>query len=333
MRSIELSSDPAVIRGLAAIVRANYALPWTRTKIEVQEADNVPWDRSVIFAMNHTDRYNYIPFFIWALKSAKPAICTWVKGKYYQNPAVRKLLTSANQIPVPSRGYLIVADAVEVLGQPPRDQTYKLIRSAIDRGETDVARLRQQAVDQGVGIEVGRLLQQPRDMLGYDFDPVRENYLEAQIELFRLMIDEFVQLNFQAFRLGCNVLVFPEGTRSPTLSKGRTGLAQVALRLKAPIVPIGCNGSLEAYPGNNPFSRGGRILYRIGEPLLPSGELADFQIDERYHPFTRKASQKYADRFQAVTDLVMERIDGLLDPRYRHTEHDDRMVHGAGRFV
>lgn len=333
MRNVELSADPTTVRLLAGIARTNYRFPFTRTKLEVEGAENVPWDRSVIFAMNHTDRFNYIPFFVWLLQNDKPSLCTWVKGKYYQNTVVRKLLVSANQIPVPSRGYLITADAVHLLGRPPSEGAYRLIRSAIDRGQTDTTELRAEAIDQNIDAEVTELFEAPRDMLGYDFDPRRENYVEAQLELFRLMIDEFVGLNVQAFRLGCNVLVFPEGTRSPRLSKGRTGLAQMALRLRAPVVPVGCNGSDEAYPGANPLSRGGEVVYRIGEALMPDNELAEFQIDEAYHPFTREASEKYVDRFEGMTELVMDRINELLDPEYQRSESDDRLVRGTRRFI
>ncbi|WP_222615425.1 lysophospholipid acyltransferase family protein [Persicimonas caeni] len=333
MRNVELSADPLTIRFLGGIARTNYLFPPTRTKVEVEGEDNVPWDRSVIFAMNHTDRFNYIPFFVWLLRNDRPSLCTWVKGKYYQNTVVRKLLVSANQIPVPSRGYLITADAVEFLGRPPSEEAYRLIRGAIDSGETDLTTLRAEAVERDVDAEVTELFETPRDMLGYDFDPRRENYVEAQIELFRLMIDEFVGLNVQAFRLGCNVLVFPEGTRSPRLSKGRTGLAQMALRLGAPVVPVGCNGSDDAYPGANPLSRGGEVRYRIGEALMPDAELAEFQIDAAYHPFTREASEKYVDKFEAMTELVMDRINILLDPEYQRSEDDERLVRGTRRFV
>jgi 1-acyl-sn-glycerol-3-phosphate acyltransferase len=335
MRSIELSSDPTMIRFLGGIATTNYKLPWTRTRIEVEGEHNVPWQRSVIFAMNHTDRYNYIPFFVWLLRHDKASLCTWVKGKYFQTLGLRRLLMAANQIPVPSRGYLITGDAVAVLDHAPAEQTYNLLRRAIDTHDTDIEKLRQAGVEAGTEIadEVIALFETPRNMLGYDFDPRRENYVEAQLELFRQMMDEFVALNLQAFRLGCNVLVFPEGTRSSTLAEGRTGLAQMALRLKAPVVPIGCNGADKAYPGSNPFSRGGEVLYRIGEPLMPDRELSEFQIDQAYHPFTREASETYSSQFEGMTELVMDRINELLEPEYQRSDADEREVTGTNRFV
>lgn len=172
-----------------------------------------------------------------------------------------------------------------------------------------------------------------RDMLGLAFAPECEHYVEAQVRLLGAMMDEFVEFNRQALGLGCNLLVFPEGTRSPTLSQGRTGLAQMALRLKLPVVPVGCSGSDRAYPGSNPLSRGGEVLYRIGDPLRPGKELAEFAIGEPYQPFTRHASQKDGDRFEALTRIVMDRINDLLDPEYRRGKSDERLVAGTRRFV
>ena len=143
------------------------------------------------------------------------------------------------------------------------------------------------------------------------------------------MMKQFVVLNEQAFAKGLRIIVFPEGTRSVTLQEGRTGLAQMALRMKKAIVPIGCNGCDLAYPGDAPWSMGGEIEYRIGEPLRPSGALAPFQIDEPFNPYTNEADA-HASAFQGATGVVMKEIAALLDARY--LAEGDAKVTGAKRF-
>ena len=104
------------------------------------------------------------------------------------------------------------------------------------------------------------------------------------------------------------LLIFPEGTRSPdgTLQEPRDGLAVLALRTNAAIVPIGINGSDRVWPKGRklpiPVPRR-TITVRIGTPfhvadVVPSG--AD-----------RRAAKAIA------TAAIMGRIAALLDPRQR----------------
>ena len=332
MREIELSEDPLLLRVLGSVARANFNFPPTRTDVAVEGAEHLSHDRRVMFAMNHTDRYNYIPLYVWQQERDWPTTCTWVKGKYYQHPMLREFLAQANQIPVPSRGYLITADADALLGEPPSSATYRILRDAVDRGEGDRQELLERASRAGVSGEVEQIVDTPRDLMGLPFDPKRESYVQAQLRVFGEMMEEFVNLNLQAFRVGCNVLVFPEGTRSPRLTEGHTGLAEMAIRMKMPVVPIACQGSDRAYPGENPFSRGGTVEYRFGEPLEPEGALAEFQTDDPFRPFTRRAEQRHGERFRAMTDLIMDRIEELLDPEYSRDESVE-MGGGTERFV
>ena len=334
LKSIRLSPVPwSQIAVAGGVLMPNYKNPWTRTEITLEGAENLP-DHPVIFAMNHTDRYNYWPFQYRIWRDLKLYTTTWVKGKYYNKPAVRAFMIKTNNLAVPSRGYLITADAHALLGKPPSEKAYRLIRDAINGQSTDTRALREAAAEAGVLKEVVTLLDTPRDMLGYGFEPSQENYLEAMANLFLEMMECFVALNEQAFALGLNILVFPEGTRSIRLGQGKPGLAQMALRMKATVVPVGCNGSHEVYPGDSPFAKGGRIVYRIGEPLRPDVELKEFQIDEEFTPFSFAAEERYQEVFQPMTDLVMDRIAGLLDER--HLPSDDegaKSVEGAKRFL
>lgn len=124
----------------------------------------------------------------------------------------------------------------------------------------------------------------------------------------------------EAFRLASRILdgghvlfVFPEGTRSPdgALQEARDGVALLALRTGAPIVPIGIGGSNRVWPkGQRLPHPGGHVVVRVGRPFRPADELPA-GTDRR----TAKG---------LVTRLIMERIAALLPDRQRG-------VYGAAR--
>jgi 1-acyl-sn-glycerol-3-phosphate acyltransferase len=116
-----------------------------------------------------------------------------------------------------------------------------------------------------------------------------------------------------AFRLAARILeeghvlfVFPEGTRSHDgkLGEGRDGVAVLAMRTGAPIVPVGISGSYERWPRGQKLPHpGGRVTARVGSPfrladVLPAG------LDRR------------AAKGQA-TDIIMRRIAALLPESQR----------------
>jgi cytidylate kinase len=122
----------------------------------------------------------------------------------------------------------------------------------------------------------------------------------ADVEAYRLAT--------RILERGYVLLVFPEGTRSPTgaLQEAKDGVAQLALRTGAQILPIGVNDSDRVWPKGrrlpSPFPRR-RILVRIGEPFLV-GDVVPPAADRR----AAKA---------AATTAIMGRIAELLEPRQR----------------
>lgn len=331
MNQIELTSRPLGQITTGWALRANYRLPFARTKIVLEGLENLPDSGRVYIAMNHTDRYNYWPFQVELWRRRDAFTATWVKGKYFNNEWLGRFLVAANNIPAPSKGYVITVDAAEALGHAPAPELYRLIREALDEGRP-FEDVQSDAQSLGFGDDIRRLDDTPRDILGYRYDPATEDFLSALRRLFHQMMQRFVELNYDAFDKGLKVLVFPEGTRSRRLGEGKPGLAQMAVRTRAQVVPVGCNGSDDIYPGNSPVARGGTVVYRIGEPLTPEGELAPFQIDDEYQPFTAEAAQ-HARTFEGFTQLVMSRIEQLLDPRYRSAPDAAPEVDGAKRFL
>ena len=68
---------------------------------------------------------------------------------------------------------------------------------------------------------------------------------------------------------GWNILVFPEGTRSPNghLTPFREGIGLLATELRVPIVPFRIRGTYEVLPRERTLPRPGPVLVRFGEPL------------------------------------------------------------------
>lgn len=127
----------------------------------------------------------------------------------------------------------------------------------------------------------------------------------ADVEAFRLakrILDE-----------GHLLLVFPEGTRSHdgALQEARDGVAVLALRTGAPIVPVGIAGSFGVWPRGQKLPHpGGRVVARVGAP---------FRLADELPPGTdRKAAKGLA------TDLIMRRIAALLPPYQRGRYGDGR---------
>lgn len=104
------------------------------------------------------------------------------------------------------------------------------------------------------------------------------------------------------------LVIFPEGTRSPTgeLQKPKDGLAMLALRTGAPIVPIGIAHVDRVWPKGRLLPRpGGHATLRVGRP---------FRLADELPPGLDRKSAK-----SAATELIMRRIAAELPPRHRGT--------------
>ncbi len=302
------------------ILRFDYSLP-RPTAIKLEGVDNIPRDRGIIFAMNHTDRYNYWPFQYQMYRQALPRFtATWVKGKYYENKMMGAFMDSTNNIPLPSRGYVITTEFRKAHGRVPNEAEYRALRELVD-GQGDAAKVA------AGGAAVAALIEKGGPAATY-----RERF-DA---LFMSMMAQVTRLTREAlFERELNVLIFPQGTRSKRLSRGHAGMMQMAQHLGAAIVPVGCNGSDRAYPGGSPLSKGGKIVYRIGKPLeLDGPELGAFRVTEPFVPFSAAAGERFGGPFKAATDVVMEHINALLDPEYQFSEDlASDGVEAINRFV
>jgi 1-acyl-sn-glycerol-3-phosphate acyltransferase len=119
----------------------------------------------------------------------------------------------------------------------------------------------------------------------------------------------------EAFRTAIRILesgniltVFPEGTRSPdgVLQEVREGVAVLALRSGAPVLPVGVADSDKVWRKGALLPTPGRsVTVRYGRPFVVADELPESVKGDR-----RKAKE-------AATRLIMSRIAELLPPRQR----------------
>lgn len=98
--------------------------------------------------------------------------------------------------------------------------------------------------------------------------------------------------------------IFPEGTRSRDghLHRGRTGVARLALRTGAPIVPVGIRGTDQIQPPDAPVPRAfRRCSFAFGPPIDVAARR--FRSDDPY-------------AFRQLTDEVMYEIQQLCGQPY-----------------
>jgi 1-acyl-sn-glycerol-3-phosphate acyltransferase len=101
--------------------------------------------------------------------------------------------------------------------------------------------------------------------------------------------------------------IYPEGTRSldGRLYRARVGVGWLALKSRAPIVPVGITGTNEVLPVGAKFPRMKRITVRFGEPIVAS-ELS----------FPGEAVAENARARRVVADAVVEAIGKMTGQEY-----------------
>ncbi|MDL4820750.1 lysophospholipid acyltransferase family protein [Actinomadura opuntiae] len=101
--------------------------------------------------------------------------------------------------------------------------------------------------------------------------------------------------------------IHPEGTRSPDgrLYRGRTGVARLAMRTGAPVVPVAIKGTDRVQPRGRVVPKPGRIEVRIGAPMrfagrdegMPRGKVARQVTDEIMEAIQSLSGQEYVDDY------------------------------------
>lgn len=284
------------------------------TTVSIDGLDRMDHRTPYLVAMNHTDRFNYAPFMAHLDRVGLPPLAPWVKGKYYRQPWLARLLTWCVCMPAPSRGFLLTLDWLARQQRPPSDEEYRQLRQMGD-GEP----------------LANELLPSVAEYLTKAPGKTPEEFFSLFQEHFEGLSGALVRLNRDALELGYRPLIFPQGTRSKRLTPGFSGIIQMALHLRVPILPVGVSGSEKLYPGNSSRSRGGHVHYAIGDLYFPHREL---EAPSDFSPLTIAASRQHGDRFSALTTQLMDRINELLPEEYQYDpDGAEARRKGIGRFL
>ncbi len=290
--------EPSWMAGSRVLSRGLFRLP-RKTKIEVVGLENLHSAGLAIVSANHTHRYDFLPI-RFALSKHDIELVSWIKARDYRKRHLSHVLSKMGNIPIASRGYLIAADFARELGRPPTEDEYRQLRNHVDNGfELD---------DQLLSA-----LARPRSIMGSSADPHTHGYSGA----IRHAYYEFMMTTLHKARIardaGRHQHIYPQGATSSQLTPGKIGAVQAAIALGLPIVPVGISGCREVFVGPTPFSRGGRVNIRFGEPMhIPKDIVpADFRP---YHPEDEAAQQEVLAKW---TQDLMERIADLCDPHCR----------------
>lgn len=106
--------------------------------------------------------------------------------------------------------------------------------------------------------------------------------------------------------------IYPEGTRTRDgkLHEGHTGVARIAVRSGAPVIPVGMIGTYEILPRGKIWPNFRKARIRVGEPMDFSDRDPDDTEWEEYRRLT-------SEIMEAIGELAGQKVEGEL---YRYDE-------------
>ncbi|MCP6719575.1 MAG: 1-acyl-sn-glycerol-3-phosphate acyltransferase [Patescibacteria group bacterium] len=99
------------------------------------------------------------------------------------------------------------------------------------------------------------------------------------------------------------VVIFPEGdtNRKKELLKGKTGVAEIAIKAGVPVIPLGMGKAKGSF----------RRIIEIGEPLY-------FSREQKLLKETEGNQKEYRVLLRKTTDQIMQRISKLCQKPYKY---------------
>lgn len=311
--------NPVIRRSVAGTVALGASIVYRLGGVRVVfENPEHMGDAPSVIMMNHSHLYDWLPVRLEMFRRYGRMCANLVKPLPYQQTLQGHFLHATGNVPIASRGYVLIADFRLLHGRKPTEAEYRNLRDRIDgRGE-----LRGEATP-----EVERALTEPRDMLGRAFDPATESYGHAVQDVFRRFAVRTAELADNAMRQRSWLLVTPQGVVNSRLTPARIGALQFAHHLDRPIVPCGVSGVRECFPGGILKPAGGTITVRFGQPFR-------FRLPDDHRIFEKASEDRNRGLIEAEGQRMMQRINDLLDPQYQWDEDPEGDgLKGVGRFV
>ncbi len=289
------------------------------TTVEFHNQEGLP-DHPVIIAMNHTQFYDFLPLRAPLLFQGKRFV-SWVKARAYRNPYASGFLMRTGNIPISSKGYIVASDFYALFKRAPTDEEYESLSAHLKSGEP----FPENAI-------FDRLQYETREILGRVFDPEHETWREAIREIFYEFMTITIEKTRRCVDRGDHVHVYPQGTISPRLISGKTGIIQTAIALGLPILPVGVSGCREAFIGGTPLARKkSKFIVRFGTELY---HVPREEFPRDYRPFHPDDETEHQERLQFHVDRVMERLNELVEPHYQWADESEleEVKKGVERF-
>lgn len=270
---------------------------------------------NALLAMNHTHLYDWIPI-RWALARLGRRMCTFTKPRSYTGKMLGAFLHTSGNIPLGSRGYVISADFRVLIGRAPTEEEYRDLRDWVD-GKADAPA--------PLG-DMRKILETPRSVLDYPFDPATQTYAEMVNEVFARMGRGAADLARTALDGGVSAVITPQGVFSSRLTPGRIGGVQFAAAIGVPMVPVGLSGMNEVF-ADGMRARQPRLHFRVGSPI-------EIQLPDDHVAFEKASEDRNRAVLESETQRVMEAINELLEPAYQWDEDSaGDGVKGVARFL
>jgi 1-acyl-sn-glycerol-3-phosphate acyltransferase len=317
MRQIHGAARPRWVWTACKLTQALFGPPRS-VRVEFEGLDNLPAG-PVIVAANHTHTYDFLPLRAFLFLRHHLFGSSWVKARAWQNPVERYLFSRTGNVPLVSKGYVLAADFLRLVGRRPTEAEYRALRNHLDRGDA--------LPDDAVYAQVQDA---ERHILGWSFTPSTSTYRDAIRDCFFEMMQVSLRIARESCEAGQFQHINPQGARSSRLTEGKPGVIHASRALDLAIVPTAILGMTETFPNHGLKTRGGAITIRFGEPYTPDLDA----LPESYRPFDPRITAACGALLQQRTTELMGKIDALCSEAYRfRSDFVCDATSGTARFL
>ena len=126
-----------------------------------------------------------------------------------------------------------------------------------------------------------------------------------------------VNILARALERGASIGIFPEGAISPTgsIQRFRPGVARLAAKTGAPVMPVGIRGARESIPKGRHWPRPGPIHLYLGTPYVFPGSPWRGRVPPR--DATRVFQRRTFEKICALSGQPVPDLERLRSPRAR----------------